>query len=140
MSEAALEKIVLVLQPELALGAAINAAACLTAGLIAHHKEQAGQPLTDADGLQSVAISHLPIVALKGNDEVFQRILQSLLREPVVGMLSIFPAYARTIHQPQQYWQLHAEHQHLKEPLLGLALCGPTKWLNKLTGNLPLLR
>lgn len=140
-----IEKIVLVLRDDLPLGTAVNVASCLTAGIIAKQPHLAGHPLVDAAQLVSVATSHVPIVALKGNTEVLQRLLDTLhsqqQTQPLAeGSVSLFPDYARSIHSPELYWQQHQTQSHSGQQLLGLALCGATKWLNKLTGNLPLLR
>lgn len=144
-NQAAIEKVVLVLRDDLPLGTAVNVASCLTAGIIAKQPQLAGHSLMDAAQLASVATSHVPIVALKGNSEVFQRLLSTLhsmqQAQPLPeGSFSMFPDYARSIHNPEIYWQQHRTQHHNGEQLLGLALCGATKWLNKLTGNLPLLR
>ncbi len=140
MSDLIPEKIILVLRDDLALGTAVNVASCLTAGLIAHNPGHAGQQLEDAAGLLSVASSHLPIVALKGNDEVFQRLLTELTAQKMQNRVCVFPAYAKRIHSAAEYWQLHASTIHEGTVIFGLALIGDKKWLNKLTGNLPLLR
>jgi hypothetical protein len=55
-------------------------------------------------------------------------------------MLVVRPAYAQAIHLAEQYWQIHQETVHTGEQISGLALCGTKKWLNRLTGNLALLR
>lgn len=134
------EKIVLVVRPELATGALLNIAACLTAGITASHPQYAGKNLQDQAGLQSSASSHLPVVVLKGNDEVFQRIINELTPQTAGVSLCIFPAYAQAIHLAEQYWQIHQQTVHTGEQISGLALCGTKKWLNRLTGNLALLR
>ena len=140
MSEVAAEKIILVLRADLALGTLVNVAACLTAGIIAGVPVLAGHALEDQAGLRSLASSHVPIVALKGGTDAFVRILTEIKSQQDKGLLCVFPAYARDIHQAQDYWVQHHEHTHDGSELLGLALYGPKKWLNRLSGNLPLLR
>lgn len=135
-----IDKIVLVVRPELATGTLLNIAACLTAGITANNPQYAGKALQDQAGLRSSASSHLPVVVLKGNDAVFQRILTELTANASDGSLCIFPAYAQAIHQADQYWQVHQETVHTGEQISGLALSGTKKWLNRLTGNLALLR
>lgn len=140
MSEVNFEKIAVVIRDDLPLGAAVNVAACLTAGITAKHPTLAGQALKDRLGLKSMASSHVPIVALKGNDTVFQRLLTELTAQETANNLCIFPDYAKSIHTAEEYWQRHAHTVHDGTQILGLALIGDKKWLNKYTGNLPLLR
>ena len=139
-SDSSVDKIVLVLRPELATGTLLNIAACLTAGITATQPQHAGQPLQDLAGLNSAASSHLPVVVLKGNDQVFERILQQLKQQQDAGRVCIFPDYAQAIHQAEQYWQIHQQTVHNGGHISGLALSGTKKWLNRLTGNLALLR
>lgn len=142
MSDISAEKIVLVLRSELPAASLVNIAACLTAGITARHPWLAGQPLQDAAGLCTVASSHLPIVALKADDAVFNRILQQLQQQDAGAdnCVCLFPAYAKSMHSAPEYWQQHQQTAHDGSQLSGLALLGPKKWLNKLSGNLPLLR
>ena len=133
------EKIVLVLRDGLPLSTTVNVACCLSVGITAYQSNLAGHHLIDAAGLKSLASSHVPIVALKGNDEVFERLIKTI-KDSNEGLISVFPAYARDMHNPEQYWQRHQSESHQGEQLLGIALIGAKKWLNKLTGNLPLLR
>lgn len=140
MSEPLSEKIILVLRPELPVGTLVNVAACLTAGIVGANRRLAGHSLTDLSGLLSQASCHVPVVALKGDDAAFCRILAEIKAQQGNGCLSIFPAYARDIHQAEDYWLQHQEQTHAGPELLGLALYGPKKWLNRLSGNLPLLR
>ncbi len=140
MSDVLPEKIILVLRPDLPVGTLVNVAACLTAGIIAANPGLAGEPLEDQSGLRSLASSHVPVVALKGENAAFTRILAAVKTQQDARLLSVFPAYARDIHQAAQYWQQHKGYVHDGTELLGLALYGPKKWLNRLSGNLPLLR
>ena len=77
----------------LALGQAANAAACIAAGLGAGLPGWAARPLRDVDGLQSFAISHLPIIILSANDAQMAALCDRLPMEPPVGGgLALFPA------------------------------------------------
>jgi hypothetical protein len=139
---AAPAKVAIVLASELAPGAAANIAACLAAGLAAARPVWAGRPLVDAVGLASVASSHLPIVILRAAPEQLGTLLQRLAKGPVDpdATVSLFPAYAQTLHDAQAYWQRHAATTHAGQELLGVGLQGPGRWVARLSGSLALWR
>ncbi|CUI63177.1 Uncharacterized protein conserved in bacteria [Achromobacter xylosoxidans] len=135
------EKVVIVLAAGLGAGQAANASACLAAGLVARQPNWAGQALRDADGMLSSAISHLPIIVLTA-DEARMAQLRERLSLPMPGDagMTLFPAYAREIHEAAEYWARHRQTSHRDQPLLGVGLAGPRRWINALTGSLPMLR
>lgn len=138
----ALPKIVVVLAAGLAPGAAANIAACLAAGLTAARPGWAGQSLVDAAGLASAASSHLPITILRADPDPMRSLLAQLAAaasEPD-SVVSLFPAYAQAMHGCEAYWQRHRETAHAEEPMLGIGLHGPKRWVTRLTGSLPLWR
>ncbi|NMU91181.1 DUF2000 domain-containing protein, partial [Achromobacter ruhlandii] len=59
---------------------------------------------------------------------------------PEDARLAVFPAYAREIHEAVHYWARHRETSHRDQPLLGVGLAGAKRWINALTGSLPMLR
>ena len=93
------------------------------------------------DGLQSFAISHLPIIILSANDAQMAALCDRLPMEPPVGGgLALFPAYAQGIHDCHAYWERHRESAHRRLPMVGIGLAGARRWINGLTGSLPMLR
>ncbi|WP_238922413.1 DUF2000 domain-containing protein [Achromobacter ruhlandii] len=135
------EKIVIVLAATLGVGQAANVSACLAAGLAAALPGWAGAPLRDPDGMASSAISHLPIIVLAADAERMAQLRQRLTQPPPEdARLAVFPAYAREIHEAAHYWARHRETSHRDQPLLGVGLAGAKRWLNALTGSLPMLR
>ncbi|WZB73065.1 DUF2000 family protein [Achromobacter xylosoxidans] len=135
------EKVVIVVFAGLALGQAANAAACIAAGLGAGLPGWAA-PLRDVDGLQSSAISHLPIIILSASDAQMAALCDRLPMEPPAGGgLALFPAYAQGIHDCHAYWERHRESAHRGQPMLGIGgVAGARRWVNGLTGSLPMLR
>ena len=127
-------------RPALALGQAANAAACIAAGL--RGPAWLGRSAAaDVDGLQSFAISHLPIIILSANDAQMAALCDRLPMEPPVGGgLALFPAYAQGIHDCHAYWERHRESAHRRLPMVGIGLAGARRWINGLTGSLPMLR
>ncbi|MGE8656367.1 MAG: DUF2000 domain-containing protein [Achromobacter sp.] len=135
------EKVVIVLAAGLDLGQAANASACLAAGLAAPQSTWAGQPLRDADGMLSAAISHLPIIVLTADAARMAQLRERLAQPAPDGAgMTLFPAYAREIHDAAEYWTRHRQTSHRDQPLLGVGLAGPRRWVNALTGSLPMLR
>jgi len=138
---AAPDKVVIVLSAELSLGRAANVAACLAAGLAAVLPGWGGHSLRDADGVASVASSHLPIIVLGADATRMAALCGRLGQEPPPGCkLCLFPSYAQDIHDASVYWVRHGQTSHRSEGMLGLGLAGSKKWVNGLTGSLPMLR
>jgi hypothetical protein len=140
--EVALPKVAIVLVSGLDPGAAANVAACIAAGLAAARPGWAGRPLADAAGLRSSASSHVPVGVLRAEPTALHALVARLAADGVDadGALSLFPAYARSMHDCVAYWDRHATVSHADEPLLGIGLCGPKRWVARHTGSLPLWR
>lgn len=126
-------------------GAAANVAACVAAGLAAAAPGWAGQVLRDAAGWRTVASSHLPIAVLRADAVALRGLVHQLGRRAADpgangGCVSLFPAYARQMHDAAGYWQQHALCVHADEPMLGVGLHGPARWVRRWCGSLPLFR
>ncbi len=135
------DKVVIVLAAGLDQGQAANASACLAAGLAARQAAWAGEPLRDADGMASAAISHLPIIVLTADEPRMAQLRERLAQPlPDGACMTLFPAYARQIHEAAEYWTRHRQTSHRDLPLLGVGLAGPRRWVNALSGSLPMLR
>ncbi len=139
---AAPNKVAIVLALGLPPGPATNIASCIAAGLAASEpRGWAGRPLIDASGLKTVASSHLPITIL-GAELATMRVLMQLTTGSIVegGAVSLFPAYAQAIHECSDYWHSHGLTAHVEEAMLGIGFSGPKRWVNRMTGSLPLWR
>jgi hypothetical protein len=141
-TQPSLDKVAIVLAGSLAPGQASNVAACIAAGLAAAKSDWAGKPLVDAAGLRSVSLSHLAITILRAEPATMSALAVQLTHNPapVGGTLSVFPAYAQAIHECSEYWNRHQLAAHSNEALLGIGFAGPKRWVNRLTGSLPLWR
>jgi len=137
-----MDKVTIVLAGSLAPGQAANVAACIAAGLAAAKPDWAGKQLVDAAGLHSVSSSHLAITILRAEPAAMSALATQLTHNPapVAGALSVFPAYAQAIHECSEYWNRHHVASHSTEALLGIGFAGPKRWVNRLTGSLPLWR
>ena len=91
------------------------------------------------DGLQSSAISHLPIIILSASDAQMAALCDRLPMEPPAGGGWRCSAYAQGIHDCHAYWERHRESAHRGQPMLGIGVAA-RRWVNGLTGSLPMLR
>ncbi len=135
------ERVVIVLASDLSPDIAVNVGACLAAGLSAASPTWVGQALVDVTGMISVSSSHLPIVLLHAPSARMNELVTRLpsIRQ-TAAWVSVFPAYAKSMHDAQTYWKQHATASHRVEPLLGMGIAGSKKWVNSLTGSFPLWR
>jgi len=62
------------------------------------------------------------------------------LPAPAGGVVVPFPAFARSIHDFAAYQETFPTRHLGDEPIDGLGLAGPAKWVRSLTGALKLLR
>jgi Protein of unknown function (DUF2000) len=136
------DKVAIVLAADLSPGPATNIASCIAAGLAACSPGWAGRPLVDALGLKTAASSHLPIAILRAEPATMSALMQQLTNGPTVegGAVSLFPAYAQNIHECSEYWHRHGLSAHADEAMLGIGFSGPKRWVNRMTGSLPLWR
>lgn len=104
------EKVAIVLAAGLPSGQAANIASCIAAGLSSGSPGWAGRALADAAGLQTAASSHLPITVLSANADA----MAALVR--------------------------HGGLRHAGEAMLGIGFVGAKRWVNRMTGSLPLWR
>ena len=80
----------------------------------------AARPLRDVDGLQSFAISHLPIIILSANDAQMAALCDRLpWSRPSAAGWRCF-AYAQGIHDCHAYWERHRESAHRRLPMVGI--------------------
>jgi len=134
------EKVAIVLAADLAVGHAANVAACVAAGLAGARPGWAGKPLADAAGLHSHASSHHPITVLRAEPAAMAVLMARLTEAPQDGALCLFPAYAQQMHDGTAYQARHGTMDHRQEPLLAIGLAGSKRWVNRLTGSMPLWR
>jgi hypothetical protein len=132
-------KCVLVLDAQLPVGLAVNTAAVLALTLGSRVEALLGPDVRDGSDHAHVGITTLPIPILKADGEKLKRLwLHARERDDV--FVVDFTDVAQTSHVYADYTQkiaaLPAEQLHY----LGVALYGKKKVVNKLTGNLPLLR
>lgn len=139
MSE--MPKCVMVLDGEQAPGVRANTAAILGVTLGARFAQLVGPDAPDGDGEEHPGIIATPIPILK-SDGPGLRQLREKLKEPRFQEVwcADFSDVAQCCQDYPAYLAHAAETPEGAYHYLGLLLCGDKKAVNKLTGNLPLLR
>ena len=130
-------KMVVIIATDAPIGVALNTAALLGVGLGHHHDATVGPGTTDAAGTPHTGMCAYPIPILRADD------LQGL-REQAAARPDI------TIHDMHQVAQQARTYDQMSTTLagtkpediqyLGLALYGPRRSIDSLTGALPLYR
>lgn len=134
-------KCVMILDETLPLGLLANTAAILGITLGKEIPGAVGEPVASRNGEKHLGVITCPVPILRGTPESL-RILREKIASPeyreliaadfcdVAQSCNTYPEYigkmANTLEEDLRYF--------------GVALCGSKKLVNKLTGNLPLLR
>lgn len=131
------EKCVMILDESLSSGIVANVAAILGVTLGQRRPEVVGVDVTDGSGSLHAGIIQFPIPILRASAEQLRSI-----RERLDGSLTVldFSDLAQNCRTYAEYIARMADVSEQQLNYLGLALCGDRKRINKLTGNLPLLR
>lgn len=135
------QKCVIVIDGALSLGEIANVSAIL--GLTMGMKNPAviGNDVTDSGGSIHAGIIKFPVPILKGDRELLKKIKTKLL-DPCCSELSAadFTELAQGCKTYDEYINKMAQASEEDLNYIGIALCGSRKMINKLTGNLPLLK
>ena len=135
------EKCVMVLDETLPAGLAANAAAIMGITLGRQMPEIVGADVTDQSGRLHRGIIAFPVPVLKSSPEGLRAIREKLY-QPEFQDLSVvdFPDLAQGCKTYEEFTGKMAQTPEPSLRYLGVALCGPKKKINKLTGHIPLLR
>ena len=135
------EKCVMVLDEHLPLGLIANTAAILGITLGKKMPKVVGDDVTDQSGNIHLGIIEFPVPILKGSPERL-KIPREALYAPEFQDVTVvdFSDLAQSCKTYPEF--LSKMHTAAEADLsyFGVALCGPKKKVNKLTGSLPLLR
>ena len=103
--------------------------------------EVVGANVTDQSGNQHLGIIEFPVPILKGTPEVIKEIREKLY-QPEFQELSVvdFSDLAQGCKTYDEFIGKMAETPENILQYFGIAICGPKKKVNKLTGSMPLLR
>lgn len=135
------EKCVMVIDENLPLGLIANTAAIMGITLGKEMPEVVGANVSDQSGNQHLGIIEFPVPILKGTPEVIKEIREKLY-QPEFQELSVvdFSDLAQGCKTYDEFIGKMAETPENTLQYLGIAICGPKKKVNKLTGSMLLLR
>lgn len=135
------QKCVMVIDAALPLGLIANTAAMLGVTIGRRLPQIVGEDVMDASGNTHAGISTYPISMLKGSKELLKE-LRLRLFSPEFSDLTIvdFSDVAQKINIYADYAKKSAETPERELVYFGIALFGDKKKINRLTGQLPLLR
>ena len=135
-------KCVMVISGSLPVGLAVNAAGVLAATLGRKVESLVGPDVVDGSGESHAGLVRIPIPVLKADEEEIKRV-----RERAAGLEGLLVVdvtetaqSSRTYEEYEEYEERMARAQGDGLGYLGVALYGEKRSVNKLTGNLPLLR
>lgn len=135
------EKCVMVIDDSLPIGVVANTAAILGVTMGLKMPNAVGIDVTDEDGNIHTGIIKFPIPILKGNSEIISFLRSKLFSEEFSDLTVVdFTDLAQSCKTYDEFigkMKICSEN-NLK--YLGIAICGSKKKVNKLTGNMPLLR
>ena len=135
------EKCVMIIDEHLPLGIIANTAAIMGITLGKHLPEVVGADVVDKTGKEHLGIIEFPVPILKGNVESIKAIREKLY-EPAFSDLMVvdFSDLAQGCKTYDEFIEKMKEVSEIDLNYFGIAVCGAKKKVNKLTGNLPLLR
>jgi len=135
------EKCVMVIDEQLPIGLITNTAAIMGITLGRQMPEVVGPDVADLNGNEHLGIIEFPVPVLKGTRESLKQIRERLY-EPEFRELTVvdFSDLAQSCKTYEEYTDKMAQIPESGLSYFGLAICGPKKKVNKLTGSMPLLR
>ncbi len=134
-------KCVMIINQELPLGLIANTAAVLAVSIGRKIDDIVGEDVLDQDGHVHRGITQVPIPLLKGSSDLIRSIRGKLLNMSLDNLY--FVDFCDVAQQSRHYDEFKARlSQTPADQLnyLGIAIYGPPREVNSLTGNIGLLR
>lgn len=135
------EKCVMIIEEALPLGLVANTAAILGITLGRQRPDVVGVDVADQSGRCHRGIIEFPVPVLKASPDVLKTV-RDRLYEPEFRDLSVvdFSDLAQSCKTYGEFVRRMAQTQAGALRYFGIAICGPKKKVNRLTGSMPLLR
>lgn len=133
-------RIAVIVDPTLALGQIANTVAVVGVGIGAADASLGAVPLTDSQGRTIASSSNRPIPILQADGPAMAALLARALPAPESATVVAFLRYGRSLHVFEEYRRQFPDRDLLAEPVDGIGLAGPARWVRSLTGSLKLLR
>lgn len=135
------EKCVIVVDEALPQGLAANTAAILGITLGKTLPETVGPDVRDGSGVLHPGIIVFPVPILRGDAAALRTLRQKLRTPPFSGLFAAdFSDLAQSCKTYEAFQEKMSAAPEESLQYLGIAVCGDKKLVNRLTGNLPLLR
>lgn len=135
------EKCVMVVDENLPLGIIANTAAIMGITLGKKRPEVVGVDVIDESGNEHLGIIEFPVPILRGSPEIIKAIREKLY-EPDFQDLTVvdFSDLAQSCKTYDEFIEKMKKVPESALQYFGITICGAKKKVNKLTGNMPLLR
>ena len=135
------EKCVMILDESLPLGLLANTAAIMGITLGKKLPEVVGADVTDRSGNTHLGIIEFPVPVLRGSREHIRQIREKLYQPDFQDVTAVdFSDLAQSCKTYDEFIEKMGRVPESALQYLGVAICGTKKKVNKLTGNMPLLR
>lgn len=135
------EKCVIILDEALPPGVIANTAAILGITLGMKLPGVVGPDVADGGGRVHMGIIRFPVPVLKGSREKLQDLRAKLFSEEYAGLtVADFSGLAQGCRTYGEFISRMAACPEEELSYIGIAVCGSKKKINRLTGNMPLLR
>ena len=131
-------KAVIVLEPNQPLGLLVNTASILSVTLGDLCDDIRGADTIDKDGVRHLGVIKAPLPILQASKETLKDIYKKALNCNLV--VADFTKVAQSCKNYDEYIKLSKEYSTLDMGILGIALYGTKKEVNRLVGNLKVLR
>ena len=135
------EKCVMVIDEGLPLGMIANTAAIMGITLGKKMPEVVGADVTDQSGREHLGIIEFPVPILRGTRSIIKQIREKLYQPDFQDLTVVdFSDLAQSCKTYDEFMEKMGRVSESDLQYLGVAICGSRKKVNKLTGNMPLLR
>lgn len=135
------QKCVVVMDEELPIGILINTAVILGMTLGKRMPEVIGPDVRDQSGHNHLGVMALTVPVLKGTKQIVKEIREKLYDDEFKDVVCVdFSSLGQGCKDYEEYTAKMALVNEGDLDYIGIALCGPKKKVNKLTGSMPLLR
>lgn len=135
------EKCVMVIDEHLPIGIIANTAAIMGITLGKKMPEVVGDDVIDQSGNEHLGIIEFPVPILKGSPEIIKEIREKLYRPEFQDVtVADFSDLAQSCKTYDEFIEKIGQVPESTLQYFGIAICGPRKKVNKLTGSMPLLR
>lgn len=135
------EKCVMVIDKDLPLGIIANTAAIMGITLGKKMPEVVGADVIDQSGNAHLGIIEFPVPILKASPEIIKEIREKLYQPEFQDLTVVdFSDLAQGCKTYDEFIEKIGQTPEKLLQYFGVAICGPRKKVNKLTGSMPLLR